>query len=248
MRSYDPTVTTVATPWMVENLWMHGKINGMFGAEKSGKSRVLGWVMASILTNQSHVLSSAIHARPRKWLYLAGEETFEIVVHRLREYNKLLGGSGSEILPIDFIEAAGMRLDVASERAALHSRLVNDGYDCLVIEPMRRVHGGDEDSNTAMAPFNNDLRAWSNTDGITVVLVHHTGKLNEQADPNRIASWSRGASDLAAILDCATFLEERSRIVGVRRLKLLRAGRFAPVDPLFLDDLGDSRGFATTVL
>jgi len=216
---------------------MLGKINGIFGPEKSGKSRVICWMMAGLYSNDEPKLGFRRDTAPEKWLYLAGEETIEDVTARIASYIDFMGGGGPP--PIHFINAAGMRLDQQRKRLELEKYLVTHNYDGLVIEPLRRVHSGDEDNNTAMAPVMNDLRRWSNAFGITTLLCHHTGKLNEFADVNRIATWSRGATDIAAILDCAMFVEERARVPGKRIMRLLRAGRFPPVAPCYLDDHGD---------
>lgn len=236
---YDPEMESEPTPWLMEKLWMRGKINGVFGPEKSGKSRLLGWLLVSLLTGRANRLGVQPRGARGRWLYLAGEEMIEDVVARLMHYGKELGMADGEVLPIDFVEAAGMRLDTKVERDALEKMLLEGEYEGLVIEPLRRVHGGKEDSNDEMARLNNAMRHWSNRHGITIVFVHHTGKLNEFADTNRIATWSRGCSDLAAIVDTACFIEEASREKGSRRIRLLRAGRFPPVDPTIILDSRD---------
>ncbi len=153
-------------------------------------------------------------------------------------------------LPITFIEASGMRLETAQQRGELERILLREKFDWLIIEPLRRVHSGNENDNSEMAEIHNTLRRWSNAFGITITICHHTGKLNEYADMNRIASWSRGNTDLATIVDTAMFVEETRRETGKRVLRLLRAGRFPPVDALLVADLGDpcegGRGFEVT--
>lgn len=229
-----------APPWLIENMWMAGRINALFGPEKAGKSRLLGWLLAAIYADQPSVLGMPIRSAPAKALYLAGEEPIGVIVSRIKQYVNLFGKDSNSVLPIYFIEAAGMRLDTQLHRAALEQLLVRDGFDTLIIEPLRRVHGGDEDSNTQMAGLHNDLRRWTNGLGVTVILVHHTGKLNEFADTSRIATWSRGCTDLAAILDTAAFLEQVGmRHDGRRLLRLNRAGRFPPTKQLTIIDSGD---------
>lgn len=221
---------------------MKGRINALFGPEKAGKSRLLGWLLASGFVGKPRTLSMPLRPEgiPKRWLYLAGEEPLETVIGRMKQYIGLLGGDSRMMLPMRLVEAAGMRLDTQVQRSALEQILLRESFDVLVIEPLRRVHGGDEDSNTQMAALHNDLRRWSNGLGVTIVLVHHTGKLSEYADMNRIATWSRGCTDLAAIVDTAAFLEQTGqRETGERLLRLVRAGRFSPVPQLSLVDTGD---------
>lgn len=246
---YDPSIQAERIPWIIDTLWMAGRINAIFGPEKSGKSRLIAWLLASLLTKRPTAVGVSCHAHnaPKRWLYLAGEETPDIVIQRIRDYAVLMGADANAEYPIDFAVVPGMRMETAPERDRLEQYMLGGGYDALVIEPLRRVHGGDEDSNSEMAPIHNTLRKWSNEHGITTVLCHHTGKLSDFADMNRIASWSRGCSDLATVVDTAAFVAEQSRGKGSRTMKLLRAGRFPPVDPATLIDSGDpdagGRGF-----
>jgi RecA-family ATPase len=115
--------------------------------------------------------------------------------------------------------------------------LLADDRTMLVIDPMRNVHGADENDSNAMSPMFNDFRRWTNVYGITIVLLHHTPKLNEDADMNRIASWFRGSTALAAILDTAQYVNRFSKT----QIKVLRQGRFPPLDPLTISDLGGSK-------
>lgn len=232
---FDPLMRTKRIEWTVEGVWQEGKINGMMAPEKSGKSRLLAWLIAGLMAGIPP-LGLSIRS-PQRLLYLAGEETIEDVTARLVSYAELMGVGLNNSLPIDFISAAGMRLETAQYRSWLEGKLAN--YDMVVIDPLRRVHGGDEDSNSEMAAFHNSLRQWSNNLGITFVLVHHTGKLNEEANMDRIATWARGNTDFAAIVDTATFVHRFDR----DRIRLLRAGRFPPLDPLQIMDGSDAKGF-----
>lgn len=232
--AFDPNMRTVKVEWTIEGIWQEGKINGMLGPEKSGKSRLMAWLLAGLMTGKKPL--GLMTRPPERLLYLAGEETIEDVTARLLLYARMQGAD-SDMLSIDFISAAGMRLETAQYRDWLAAKLPH--YDMVVIDPIRRVHGGDEDSNTEMSAFHNSLRQWSNNLGLTFVLVHHTGKLNEEANLDRIATWARGNTDFAAIVDTATFV---NRISG-SDIRLLRAGRFPPLEPLRIKDGSDAKGF-----
>lgn len=230
--AYSTEVEIRETPWFVREMWQWGKINVMFGPEKSGKSRLLNWVLVNCFANPA-VLDMGVDKVPSKVLYLAAEELSEDVNARMLRYMAFAGKVPKKtILPIDFISASGLRLDFAQQRKWLEDKLINEGYDLLVIDPLRRVHGADENDNTAMSHIFNDFRRWTNSHGITMVLLHHTGKLSDDADYNRIATWSRGATDLAAILDTAQFVDR----LDERNIRLVRSGRFRPVKPMMLAD------------
>lgn len=227
--------------WLVKGLWQKGKINAMAGFEKSGKSRLMNWLLAGMVKEGCLGLENCDDEQ--RILYLCGEEPISVVNGRLARYSKLLGTQDHNY-DIDFIEAAAMRLDLKPQRNELLARLLDDNRNMLIIDPWRRVHGADENDSSAMAPMYNDMRRWSNTYGVTILVIHHTPKLSEDTDMNRIASWFRGSTDLPAILDTAQYVNR----FGKNKLRVLRQGRFPPLEPLTITDLGgtqlnDDKGF-----
>lgn len=238
---YDKNMRQESVEWLVKGLWQKGKINAMAGFEKGGKSRVMNYILAGL--PKEGVLGLQCPNEEPKVLYLCGEEPIAVVNGRLARYAKLQGLDEHEY-DMDFIEAAAMRLDLKQQRNELLTRLVDTDRNMLVIDPWRRVHGADENDSSAMAPMYNDLRKWSNSYGITILVVHHTPKLSEDTDMNRIASWFRGSTDLPAILDTAQYVHRTGKA-----LNILRQGRFPPLPPLQIFDLGgtglnDDKGFS----
>jgi len=227
------------TRWLVDEFWQLGKINGMAGFEKSGKSRLMNW----LLVGMSKGLVLGLPAEPKKILYLCGEETVGTVNSRIARYAELQGIPNSQF-DITFIEAAAMRLDHKSQREGLLEMLKDDDFEMLVIDPLRRVHAADENDNTTMAGIFNDFRKWSNSFGLTIVLVHHTAKIGMDTDMTRMASWFRGATDLPAILDTAQYVDRLNKTT----IEIHRQGRFPPLPKLRITDLGgtklnDDKGF-----
>lgn len=236
---YDPDMKTKRMEWLIDDLWQAGKINAVAGAEKSGKSRLIGWLLVGMAKGSVLGLRAAPpYVEPVKTLYLCGEETVETVNQRLTSYARLQDVPPS-MLDVHFIEAAAMRLDLTQQREWLREKMLDEDFQMLVADPLRRLHAADENDSTAMSKIYNDIRKWSNRDGISIVLVHHTPKIHEDTDMTRIASWFRGSTDTAAILDTAQYVDR----VGKDNIQLLRAGRFPPLPPLALKDYGDERGF-----
>lgn len=237
---YDPDMTVTPVRWLVDGLWQLGKVNGMAGFEKSGKSRLMNWLLVGM--SKGDVLG--LPAMPQKVLYLCGEETISHCNQRLTRYAELQGIPRT-MFDINFIEAAAMRLDLKPQRKDLIEMILDSDSEMLVIDPWRRVHGADENDSSAMAPMYNDLRKWSNKYNLTIVILHHTPKISEDTDMTRIASWFRGSTDLPAILDTAQYVDRLNK----KRIQVLRQGRFPPLDPLKVEDLGgtklnDDKGFA----
>jgi RecA-family ATPase len=236
---YDPDMPVIPVRWLVDGLWQLGKINGIAGYEKSGKSRLMNWLLVGM--SKGEVLG--LPAMPQKVLYLCGEETVSHCNQRITRYAELQEIPRT-MFDINFVEAAGMRLDLKPQRKALLEMILDSDSEMLVIDPVRRVHSADENDNTVMAAILNDLRRWSNKYSLTVLLVHHTSKISQETDMTRIASWFRGATDLPAILDTAQYVDRLNK----KRIQVLRQGRFPPLDPLIVEDLGgsklnDDRGF-----
>lgn len=221
----DPDAPSVPIHWLVPGFIMEGKVNFMFGPEKAGKSRFLRWLLANGFLNRE--VYGLPHRSPRRLLYLAGEEMPQDITSDLMESVMAAGGRKDEVdwgERITLVQAAGMRLDDPAQRAWIKSELIDGGYDMLIIDPLRRVHAARESDNDEMAHLSNAFRSWSNELGVTILVLHHTGKLDEEDDLERIATWSRGATDLASVLDWATFLMRS----GERFVKVRRGGRAAP--------------------
>ena len=249
---YDPAMKPKPLEWFINNLWLGpGKITATFAPEKAGKSRIACWRIAAMYSGIERCLGELVMPNaPKKIIYLAGEETIVDITGRLKKYLGIMGVKEPEsfVLPIEWINASGMRLDSPGthygERRWFEKEIIADPEVGMVfIDPLRRVHGGDENDNTRMAPMHNAFRAWTNNYGKSLEIIHHTGKLNEEADLTRIATWSRGNSDLAGLVDQAVFLQVMREESGRRQLKMLRAGRFPPPGPLYIDDFGDDVGF-----
>jgi RecA-family ATPase len=230
--------------WLAEGLVMEGKINGMFGAEKAGKSRLLGWLLVAMMARH-RTLGLGIES-PGKIAYMLGEETSGDVVERVRVYCELQGVDTSKIDwsdKIAFWEAAAMKLDTRAQRAWMENMIVELGFDFVIMEPLRRLHAANENDNTAMSEILNDIRRWSNRYGTTFLITHHTGLLAADADESRIATWSRGATDLPAILDWACYLKRFVKDKKTDLLKIMRRGRASPHEDLRILDCGDEVGF-----
>lgn len=220
--------------WLVNDLWQLGKINAIAGQPKKGKSRLMAWILVGMSKGEVFGLA----AMPKRILYLCGEEPVAEVNNRIVHYAKLQDVPASQY-DISLVEAAGMQLDTPKHRAGLLEKMLDEDREMLVLDPTRRLHKADENDNTAMSAILNDVRAWSNKYNITVVMVHHTGKVTEDMDMSHMMNWFRGASDIPAILDTAQYVARGRK----NEITLHRQGRFAPLEPLTIMDHGDEKGF-----
>jgi len=85
------------------------------------------------------------------------------------------------------------------------------GYGLIILDPLRAFFGGDENSNTDANVFMNALQDWASEDGITIILMHHSKK----SDDDTIKSKIRGAS---AFVDAARTVYEISKVYANARI------------------------------
>lgn len=233
-------------PWLIEGLWLKGKINFILGPEKSGKSRLMAWILANCFGTPpgTPVLDGQLwkHNGLGNVLYLNAEETVEDVVPRIYGYADALGLVLPDELPLTVIAetAVGLNLHVPRERQVFEERFVKSKkYDTIYIDPLRQVHGAKESSNDEMAPLCEALRAWTNNYGVTLVGTHHAGHWREDADLSRIATWCRGATALPAILDAATMIRTLVDTEEYSVREIRRKGRMPILQTLELHDFGE---------
>lgn len=252
---WDKDAKPKPLPWLVDGFWLKHGITAVLGPEKSGKSRFIGYLLARMLAapegspvlmyNKGGIYCG--HTGFRKVLYLNAEEETADVMARVNSYARNLGLEPRDDWPIKCVNAAGMQLQTALERREFEAEwLVDREFDFVVLDPLRRVHGGNENDNSQMAPLHNDIRRWTQVFKITWLLVHHTGHLSDEDDLERIATWSRGNTDLPSLLDGATCLRTigGAKVAGQQLRSCKRMGRFPPLDDLVLVDSGDPAGFA----
>lgn len=239
-------------PWLVHEMILKGGITALLGPEKSGKSRFIGWLLAQMLGMQvgGPVLRSSngeiftSHTGFSKILYLNAEEQTEAVMARINAYAIRCGFAPKDDWPIMCLPAAAMQLQRVSDRQEFEREFIAPKeFDIVLVDPLRRVHAGNENDNSAMAGLHNDIRRWSQRYGQSWVLVHHSPKFREDDDLERIATWSRGNTDLVTLLDGAIMMRNLGGNKQTQRRMLKRMGRFPPLDDLVLLDHGDPSGF-----
>jgi RecA-family ATPase len=233
-------------PWLVEGLWLKGKINFILGPEKTGKSRLLAWLLAQAFGRPigSPMLDGGLwkHYGLGNVLYLNAEETVEDVVPRIYGYADALGLTLPDELPLTLISetAVGLNLHVPRERQVFTERFVaNDKYNTIIIDPLRQVHGAAENSNDEMAPLCEAFRGWTNHYGKSLLAAHHSGHWRDDADLSRIATWCRGATALPAIMDAATLIRTTTETQEYAIREVRRKGRMPMCQNLELYDFGE---------
>ena len=256
MKDFPDACPEVAeAPWLLDGIWLRKGINVIYGFEKAGKSRLMGYCISQMLEypQGGPVLWNANgngpvvkHSGFKRILYLNAEEMDANVQGRIWKYGEGMGYKPGSHWPLTVVEGTAVGLDLykpLERQAFAETYLAGGRYDVLIIDPLRNIHTGDEDSSTAMSPMYQAIRQWTYKYGITIILVHHTPKLSDISDLNRIATWSRGSTALPAILDWANMLREVAKSGDDRIMSLLCKGRTAAEATYKLLDKGDPEGF-----
>lgn len=175
-----------------------------------GKSHLILGLAAHVACGRTFLDASVEMGRAA---YIALEDSPDVVRRRLYFLHKALRERhGSEVtreIQSNLVVASmvGRQLHVVTQ---VHGTVMQTegldalveacyGCDCVIIDPLARLHGIDENSNSAATSLLNACERVARETGAAVVLVHHVGK-QAARDNDRGAHSARGAS---AISDAA---------------------------------------------
>ncbi len=244
ISKYDSVKEWPPELWLVEDMFLGGgRVNFVLGKDKSGKSRFTLWLAAHMLAGMSP-FGLRVDKIPKRIMWILGEEHQRTMTWRLTRYAELLGADPKpwhdKML---WVQGAGMALERQDRRYELEAAILAEDVDLLVIDPFTRVHNADENGGPAMKAILNTLRHWTQAHEWDILIQHHTGKVAFDADWTQIGTWTRGTSDIAAILDSAIMLQRfgDQDSNGGSDVNILRGGRHAPDDVKWsVKDLGRS--------
>ena len=187
--------------WLVDQLWGHQAVGIIGGEPKSGKSFLALEIVVAVATGTPCLRCFRV-AQPGPVLMYPAEGGDHIVRSRLEGIARA-AGADFETLDIAIIDVPVMRLDDRYDRHRLQETIEEHEPRLLVLDPLVRLHGGDENAVAVIAPILGFLSDLQRRFGIAVVLVHHARK-SAAARPGQAL---RGSSDLhawaTAISTCA---------------------------------------------
>jgi hypothetical protein len=207
--------------WLVEGVWAASAVGFIGGPPKCCKS-FLGLELAVAIASGTACLDRyAVHEPGPALIYLA-EDTLAAVRERvagLARHRRLDLGA----LALHVITVPRLRLDQASDRARLFETAARLRPRILLLDPLVRLHGIDENHATEVAQLLSGLRELQRQLDVAVVLVHHTRKtvaLGAQA-----GAGLRGSTDLHAFGDSNLYLR---RVRGALVLSMEHRAAAAP--------------------
>jgi hypothetical protein len=210
-----------AQRWLIEDLWGASSVGVIGGAPKCSKTW-LGLDMAlSVATGTPCLGRYAVPERGPVLVYLA-EDALQIVRERVAGMARHRGIE-LESVDIHVITAPTLRLDLEPHRARLLETAKRLRPRLLLLDPLVRLHGIDENNAGEVAELLAYVRSLQRQLDLSVVLVHHTRK-----NTAGIAAGQglRGSSDIHAFGDSNLYLRRSSQ-----HLVLSSEHRAAPASP-----------------
>ena len=145
----------------------------VIGPAKLGKSVFIA-NLALALTVPSPFLGLFGVPRARRVLYIQQEVATAEVQKRLRLMTKALPTN----LELYLWSERGLRLDTQSILERMRENIAAVNPDVIILDPLRRFHGIDENSSQQVGRFVELLETFA--EGRSIIIVHHTGKPNPE--------------------------------------------------------------------
>ena len=191
--------------WLVDGLWGRQAVGIVGGEPKCGKS-FLALDLAVAVAAGVPCLRRFAADEPGPVLLFAAEDAGHIVRTRLEGIAKA-AGAAFETLDIAVIDVPTLRLDHRNDRQRLLDTVARIEPRLVVLDPLVRLHGVDENAAGEVAPILGFLRDLQRRFETAVLLVHHARK----SGATRPGQALRGSSELHAWGDSNLYLRRRDK-------------------------------------
>jgi len=191
--------------WLVDTLWGEQAVGIVGGEPKCGKS-ILALDLAVAVAAGVPCLRHFTPARPGPVLMFPAEDAGHLVRKRLHGIARA-AGARFEALDIAVIDVPRLRLDDPDDRSRLQQTVERVAPRLLILDPLVRLHGVDENAVADVAPILGFLRDLQRRFATAVLLVHHARK----SGASRPGQALRGSSELHAWGDSNLYLRRRDR-------------------------------------
>jgi hypothetical protein len=208
--------------WLVEELWGASSVGVIGGAPKCAKTW-LGLDMALSVATGTACLGKYAVPEPGPVLVYLAEDALPVVRERIAGMAR---HRGIDLGPVEIhvITAPVLRLDRDRDRTRLWETTRQLRPRLLVLDPLVRLHGIDENHAGEVAELLAYFRSLQRQFDLSVLLVHHTRK--NAAGGVAAGQGLRGSSDIHAFGDSNLYLR-RTR----EHLVLSSEHRAAPAAP-----------------
>lgn len=192
-------------PWLIERLWSAGAVGIVSGPPKALKTWTALEMAISVATGVPCLATFPVPRSGTVLLY-AAEEPMPALHARLQS---LAQNHQMQLDDIDVrvIAVDSLRLDRQKDREKLTATVEFHRPVLLILDPLIRLHGLDENQSGPMAELLGYFRALQRSTGTAIAIVHHSRKnATASAAPGQSL---RGSSDLYAFVDSLVSLDRR---------------------------------------
>ena len=208
--------------WLVEQLWGASSVGLIGGAPKCSKTWLGLDLALSVATGTACLGRYAVPESGPVLVYLA-EDALPILRQRVEGMARHRGLNLQQV-EIHVITAPTLRLDREQHRGQLLQTAQRLRPRLLLLDPLVRLHGIDENNAGEVAGLLAYIRTLQRQLDLSVILVHHTRK--NAAGGIAAGQALRGSSDLHAFGDSNLYLKRTKD-----RLLLSSEHRAAPASP-----------------
>jgi AAA domain len=214
--------------WLVEELWGASSVGVIGGAPKCAKTW-LGLDLALSVATGTACLGKYHVPEPGPVLIYLAEDALPVVRQRIEGMAR---HRGLDLGPVALyaITASVLRLDRGTGRTRLRETTKRLRPRLLLLDPLVRLHGIDENSAGEVAELLAYFRSLQRQFDLSVVLVHHTRK--NAAAGTAAGQGLRGSGDIHAFGDSNLYLRRTKE-----HLVLSSEHRAAPASPPVALDL-----------
>jgi AAA domain len=191
-----------AQRWLVEELWGARSVGVIGGAPKCAKTW-LGLDMALSVATGTACLGKYAVPEPGPVLIYLAEDALLVVRERIEGMARHRGLDLGQV-EIDVITAPVLRLDRDRDRTRLLETTRRLRPRLLVLDPLVRLHGIDENNAGEVAELLAYFRSLQRQFDLSVLLVHHTRK--NAAGGTSAGQGLRGSGDIHAFGDSNLYL------------------------------------------
>jgi hypothetical protein len=191
-----------AQRWLVEELWGARSVGVIGGAPKCAKTW-LGLDMALSVATGTACLGKYAVPEPGPVLIYLAEDALLVVRERIEGMARHRGLDLGQV-EIDVITAPVLRLDRDRDRTRLLETTRRLRPRLLVLDPLVRLHGIDENNAGEVAELLAYFRSLQRQFDLSVLLVHHTRK--NAAGGASAGQGLRGSGDIHAFGDSNLYL------------------------------------------
>jgi AAA domain len=226
----------LAERWLVEQLWCAMSVGVIGGAPKSAKTW-LGLDMALSVATGTPCLGMYAVPEPGPVLVYLAEDALRVVRERIEGMARHRGLDLDQV-EIYVITAPVLQLDRDPDRARLWETARQIRPRLVLLDPLVRLHGIDENHAGAVAELLAYFRSMQRQLGLSVLLVHHTRK--NGGDGVAAGLGLRGSGDIHAFGDSNLYLQRTQE-----HLMLSSEHRAAPAAaPVYLELVADDAATA----